>query len=65
MFYTDKRAFVGRIDKMNELFKTQSNAVAEIDVRLIKPYDHEYINCSTTNIAESIQILLTRRVHDE
>lgn len=65
MFYTDKRAFVGRIDKMNELFKTQSNAVAEIDVRLIKPYDYEYINCSTTNIAERIQILLTRRVHDE
>lgn len=59
MFYTDKRAFVGRIDKMNELLKTQSNAVAEIDGRLIKSYENEYINCSTTNIAESIQILLT------
>lgn len=65
MFHTDKRAFVGRIDKMNELLKTQSNAVAEIDGRLIKSYEFEYINCSTTNIAESIQILLTRRVHDE
>lgn len=65
MFYTDNRAFVGRIDKMNELFKTQSNAVAEIDARLIKSYELEYINCSTTNIVESIQIVLTRRVHDE
>lgn len=62
MFYTYKRAFVGRIDKMNELLRTQS---AEIDGRLIKPYEYEYINCSTTNIAESIQILLTHRVHDE
>lgn len=48
MFYTDMRALVG--DKTNELFKTQSNA--EIDGRLIKPYDCEYINCSTTNIVE-------------
>lgn len=31
--------------------------MAEIDGRLIKSYEREYINCSTTNIVESKQYL--------